>query len=54
MTEPSRTPRVSQSRFGFNRFVERLNARVAMLAFIGAIVLEIMTGQGVLTWLGLR
>ncbi|MGF1602711.1 MAG: chlorophyll a/b-binding protein [Thermosynechococcaceae cyanobacterium] len=54
MTEPSRTPKLSQSRFGFNRFTERLNSRVAMMAFVGAIVLEVVTGQGVLTWLGLR
>lgn len=54
MTEPSRVPKVSQSRFGFNRFTERLNARAAMIGFIGAIVVEVVTGQGVLTWLGLH
>ena len=54
MTEPSRTPRKTKPIFGFNRFNEKLNARVAMIGFVGAIVVEIVTGQGLLAWLGLH
>ncbi len=54
MTQPSRVPQFSQPKYGFNQYVERLNGRAAMIGFIIAIVIELITGQGVLTWLGLR
>ena len=54
MTEPSRVPHLSEPKYGFNDYVERLNGRAAMIGFVLAIVVELVTGQGVLTWLGLH
>jgi Chlorophyll A-B binding protein len=54
MIQPTQVPKVSSSKYGFNDYVERLNGRAAMLGFIVAVVIEALTGQGVLTWLGLR
>jgi hypothetical protein len=51
--QPSVTPNLPQPRFGFNRYAERLNGRAAMVGFVIAIVVEYLTGKGVLGWLGL-
>lgn len=51
--EPSTTPNVSEPKFGFNDYAERLNGRAAMVGFVIALVIEYVTGQGVLSWLGL-
>jgi hypothetical protein len=47
-------PNLEQPRYGFNRYAERLNGRAAMIGFVIALGVEYLTGQGVLTWLGLR
>jgi hypothetical protein len=39
---------------GFNDYAERLNGRAAMVGFIAIIIIELITGEGVLSWLGLR
>jgi Chlorophyll A-B binding protein len=52
MTQPTQLPKTSNPRFGFNDYVERLNGRAAMIGFIAALVIEAVTGQGVLEWLG--
>lgn len=41
----------STSRFGFNEYAEKFNGRLAMIGFVSAIVLEAVTGQGVIGWL---
>lgn len=46
-------PNVSEPKFGFNEYAERLNGRAAMIGFLLAIVIEAVTGQGVAAWLGL-
>ncbi len=46
-------PNVSEPKFGFNEYAERLNGRAAMIGFLLAIVIEFATGNGVLAWLGL-
>jgi hypothetical protein len=51
--EPTVTPTLSQPKFGFNRYSERLNGRAAMLGFILALVIEYFSHEGLLTWLGL-
>ncbi len=38
-------------RFGFNEYAEKLNGRLAMIGFVSALVLEIVTGHGVIGWL---
>lgn len=37
--------------FGFNEYAEKLNGRLAMIGFVSALALEIVTGQGVVGWL---
>uniref|UniRef100_B8HJW3 CAB/ELIP/HLIP-related protein n=1 Tax=Cyanothece sp. (strain PCC 7425 / ATCC 29141) TaxID=395961 RepID=B8HJW3_CYAP4 len=53
MTEPTHTPKLAEPRFGFNSFAERLNGRAAMIGFTLALLIEYVTGQGILSWLGL-
>lgn len=51
--EPTVTPHRDRPRFGFNETAEKLNGRLAMLAFITLIAFEITTHEGFLHWLGL-
>ncbi len=44
-TEPS---------FGWNVYAEQINGRFAMVGFILLLVLELVTGRDLFTWLGLR
>ncbi|MBE9009210.1 hypothetical protein IQ250_03205 [Pseudanabaenaceae cyanobacterium LEGE 13415] len=37
--------------FGFNEYAEKLNGRLAMIGFVSALILEAVSGQGVLSWL---
>lgn len=37
--------------FGFNEYAEKLNGRLAMIGFVSALALEIITGHGVIGWL---
>ncbi|MEC4803327.1 MAG: hypothetical protein SAJ12_09250 [Jaaginema sp. PMC 1079.18] len=53
-TEPTTLPKLSEPKFGFNDYAERLNGRAAMIGFGLAIAIEVLTGQGVLSWLGLQ
>ncbi|MEB3291657.1 MAG: chlorophyll a/b-binding protein [Synechococcales bacterium] len=53
ITQPTSQPQLEDPKFGFNGYAERLNGRAAMLGFVIAIAIEFVTGQGVLTWLGL-
>ena len=41
------------SRFGFTQFAEIWNGRLAMLGFVIGLATELLTGQGVLSQLGL-
>jgi hypothetical protein len=50
---PSNTPKVTEPKFGFNAYAERLNGRAAMIGFVSAVAIEYFTGQGLLSWLGL-
>lgn len=38
-------------RFGFTEYAEKLNGRLAMIGFIALIVVEVTTGQGLISWL---
>jgi hypothetical protein len=40
--------------FGWNLYAEQVNGRFAMVGFVLLLVLELVTGQDLLTWLGLR
>ena len=51
--KPTVIPPVTEPKFGFNDYAERLNGRAAMLGFVITLAIEYVTGQGVLAWLGL-
>ncbi|MEA5468194.1 MULTISPECIES: hypothetical protein [unclassified Spirulina] len=52
--EPTVTPDLIEPKFGFNDYAERLNGRAAMIGFFLTVLIEVLTGQGVLAWLGLQ
>ncbi|NMF85994.1 chlorophyll a/b-binding protein [Nodosilinea sp. P-1105] len=43
----------SESKFGFVNFAETWNGRLAMLGFVIGVATEYLTGQGILTQIGL-
>lgn len=58
--ETTPTPELSQESFnqpepafGWTPYAEQINGRFAMIGFVGLLILELLTGQGLLTWLGL-
>jgi len=53
LVEPTRQPTIQRPKSGFNAYAERLNGRAAMVGFVAIIVIELVTGKGVLAWLGL-
>ena len=50
-TETSNTP---EPAFGWTAYAEQINGRFAMLGFVALLLLEVFTGQDLITWLGLR
>ena len=42
-----------EQKLGFTRFAELWNGRLAMIGFLSAIFVEIVTGQGILGQLGI-
>jgi hypothetical protein len=52
-SSPSKSPKQTEPKFGFNNYAERLNGRAAMLGFVATLAIEYFTGQGLLAWLGL-
>ena len=40
-------------KFGFTAFAENWNGRLAMIGFAAALILELVSGQGVLHFFGL-
>lgn len=42
-----------QGKFGFTQFAENWNGRLAMLGFVIGLATEYLTGQGILSQLGL-
>ncbi|UXE61561.1 MAG: hypothetical protein KA717_00695 [Woronichinia naegeliana WA131] len=53
-TQPTQTPKLEDPKFGFNDYTERLNGRAAMIGFLLILLIEYLTGEGVLAWLGLN
>ncbi len=47
-------PTEPEPAFGWTAYAERINGRVAMIAFVSLLLLEFFTHQDLLTWLGLR
>ncbi len=52
--QPTTTPNLEEPKFGFNEYAERLNGRAAMVGFVLTLLIEYLTGQGLLSWLGLQ
>ena len=46
-------PNTPAPMLGFTRFAELWNGRLAMIGFVAAIVVESITGQGILGQLGI-
>lgn len=40
--------------FGWTAYAEQINGRFAMIGFVGLLLLEVVTNQGLLAWLGLK
>ncbi|NBD15347.1 MAG: hypothetical protein GVY04_04160 [Cyanobacteria bacterium] len=51
--QPSVTPNTKEPKFGFNQYAERLNGRAAMIGFVALLLIEFLTGKGLLAWVGL-
>ncbi|MBE9112829.1 high light inducible protein [Nodosilinea sp. LEGE 07298] len=43
----------NESKFGFVNFAETWNGRLAMLGFVIGVATELLTGQGILSQIGL-
>lgn len=52
--QPTTAPKLTEPKFGFNDYAERLNGRAAMVGFLLVLAIEAVTGQGILAWLGLQ
>jgi hypothetical protein len=52
--KPSVTPKIVEPKYGFNRAVERLNGKAAMVGLLALVAIEYLTGKGLLSWLGLN
>jgi hypothetical protein len=52
--QPTQTPKLEDPKFGFNDYAERLNGRAAMIGFVITLLIEYLTGKGLLSWLGLQ
>ncbi|MEM9803717.1 MAG: chlorophyll a/b-binding protein [Cyanobacteria bacterium P01_D01_bin.56] len=44
---------LSEPKMGFSRYAELLNGRLAMIGFVSALLVELMTGQGLVQQMGL-
>jgi hypothetical protein len=53
-SEPTTSPKIEEPKFGFNDYAERLNGRAAMIGIVITLVIEYVTGKGLLAWLGLN
>ncbi|MDJ0708209.1 MAG: chlorophyll a/b-binding protein [Leptolyngbyaceae cyanobacterium MO_188.B28] len=51
--KPTIQPKLERPKSGFNAYAERLNGRVAMIGFIAIVLIEYVTGKGILSWIGL-
>ncbi|NBD15030.1 MAG: chlorophyll A-B-binding protein [Cyanobacteria bacterium] len=47
-------PEIEEPAFGWTPYAERMNGRFAMLGFVALLLIEFITNQSFLTWLGLR
>ncbi len=50
--EPKMYVEQGEDRFGFTEYAELVNGRLAMIGFVGLIVIELVTGKGFLQIIG--
>ncbi len=50
MLEPTIIPKRKLPRYGFHSHTEKLNGRLAMIAFMVLLVIEKKIGHGILNW----
>lgn len=55
-TSPQSEPEFNRPEpaFGWTAYAEQINGRFAMIGFVGLLLLEVITKQGLLSWLGLK
>ncbi len=53
-TSPQETFNQPEPAFGWTSYAEQINGRFAMIGFVGLLIVELLTGQGLINWLGLR
>ncbi|CCI26149.1 chlorophyll a/b-binding protein [Microcystis aeruginosa] len=41
----------SSSSLGFTKKAEKLNGRLAMIGFVSLLVIELLTGKGIIAWI---
>lgn len=51
--QPTKVPNMERPKKGFNEYAERLNGRAAMIGMVALVVIELLTGKGLLTLLGI-
>ncbi len=54
VSTPTQLPVVPPPTFGFVNFAEKINGRACMIGFFALIIIEAITGQGLLASLGFR
>ncbi|NJM96761.1 MAG: hypothetical protein HC800_05810 [Phormidesmis sp. RL_2_1] len=51
--QPTKVPNMERPKKGFNQYAEQLNGRAAMVGIVALVLIELVTGKGLLSWLGL-
>lgn len=52
--KPSIKPNLERPKKGFNAYAEKLNGRAAMVGFLVLIAIEYVTGQSIVSLIGLK
>lgn len=51
--QPTKIPNMERPKKGFNKYAEQLNGRAAMVGIVALVLIELITGKGLMTLLGL-
>jgi hypothetical protein len=51
--QPTKVPNMERPKKGFNQYAEQLNGRAAMVGIVALVLIELLTGKGLMTLLGL-
>lgn len=53
VTQPKKIPEIPAPMFGFVEYAERINSRVAMIGFVGILIVEFFANRGILQLAGI-